>query len=81
MYTNEAGEVVKKKFSVVKMVNASGAGDACMAAIIYGTVNDLKIEKTISYALAAGKAAIRVKETTDHSHRRQYQCCTLQNPS
>ena len=64
LYMDQDGNKIKKKLKPVKkMVNASGAGDACMAAIIYGTVNDLKIDKTISYALAAGKAAIRVKET------------------
>ena len=57
-------KVINKKFNEVKkMVNASGAGDALMAAIIYGYVNALKAEETIDYALAAGIAAIK-SETT-----------------
>ena len=59
LYMDADGNEVKKKLKPVKkMVNASGAGDACMAAIIYGIVNELSIEKTIDYALAAGIAAI-----------------------
>lgn len=45
------------------MVNASGAGDALMAAIIYGDVNGLDIEKTLDYGMAAGIAAIRSENT------------------
>ena len=45
------------------MVNASGAGDALMAAIIYGDVNGLDIEKTLDYGMAAGIAAIRSEKT------------------
>ena len=64
LYMDCDGNKVKKKLKPeTKMVNASGAGDAAMAAIIYGEVNDLKIEKTINYALAAGKAAVRAKQT------------------
>ena len=45
------------------MVNASGAGDALMAAIIYGEVNNLDIDKTIDYGLAAGIGAITSEST------------------
>ena len=41
------------------MVNASGAGDALMAAFLYGEVNGLEISKTIDLGLSAGIAAIR----------------------
>lgn len=59
----EGNKIIKKLKPVTKMVNASGAGDATMAAIIYGTVNGLKIEETIDYALAAGIAAITSSKT------------------
>ena len=45
------------------MANASGAGDALMAAILYGTVNELPIEDTIDYGLAAGIASIESEKT------------------
>ena len=49
----------RKKFREEKrMVNASGAGDALMAALIYGEVNDLSVEETVDYGLAAGIAAV-----------------------
>lgn len=57
-------KVINKKFKEVKkMVNASGAGDAFMSAIIYGYINCLKVEDTIDYALAAGIAAIKSEST------------------
>lgn len=55
----DAKNKLKRSLKPVKnMVNASGAGDAAMAAIIYGYINELDIEKTIEYALAAGIGAI-----------------------
>jgi len=60
---NQGNKIIKKFKPVTKMVNASGAGDAAMAAIIYGTVNDLKVENIIDYALAAGIAAINSDKT------------------
>ena len=41
------------------MVNASGAGDALMAAFLYGEVMGLPITETIDLGMAAGIAAIR----------------------
>lgn len=64
LYMDEQGDKFLKKFKpVTNMVNASGAGDAAMAAIIYGSMNDLKIKKTIDYGLAAGIAAIKSEKT------------------
>ena len=56
--------VIKRKFRQEEhMVNASGAGDALMSALIYGEVNGLAIDDTIDYGLAAGIAAIRSEKT------------------
>ena len=58
----------RKKFKAEKrMVNASGAGDALMAALIYGEVNDLSVEETVDYGLAAGIAAIRSPGTINEN--------------
>ena len=55
---------IRRKFPEEKhMVNASGAGDALMAALIYGEVNGLSIDETIDLGLAAGIAAIRSSTT------------------
>ena len=43
------------------MVNATGAGDAFTAAMIYATLEDMPIESVMDYAMAAGIAA----KTTD----------------
>lgn len=64
LYMDSDGNRIKKKHKVVKkMVNASGAGDAVMASIIYGAMHNLAIDKTVDYALAAGTLAINTKET------------------
>ena len=63
IYVDEE-KVIKRKFKEEKhMVNASGAGDALMSALIYGQVNGLSIDDTIDYGLAAGIAAIRSEKT------------------
>ena len=63
IYADEE-KVIKRKFKEEKhMVNASGAGDALMSALIYGQVSGLSIDDTIDYGLAAGIAAIRSEKT------------------
>ena len=53
----------KVKFKETKNIqNASGAGDACMAAIVYSDFNNLNINDTIDMALASGIAAISSKD-------------------
>ncbi len=64
LYMDDEGKQIKRKLKPVEnMVNASGAGDALMAAIIYGEVNNLDIDKTIDYGLAAGIGAITSEST------------------
>ena len=68
LYMDNQGNVISKKLKpITKMVNASGAGDAVMAVIMYGNINDLQIDKTIDYALASGIAAITSKETINEN--------------
>ena len=68
LYVDKQGNRIKKKLKPVKnMVNASGAGDALMAGIIYGELNNLDIHNTIDYGLAAGIAAITSKETVNEN--------------
>lgn len=50
-----------------KMVNASGAGDSLMAGIIYGTINEFKLEKTLDFAMACAICAIRSENTINEN--------------
>ena len=63
-YMDRDGRHVERKLKPVEnMVNATGAGDAFMAAVIYSFVNDFSLEKTLDYGLAAGIAAISHERT------------------
>ena len=63
-YMDKEGRQMQRKLkSLEEMVNATGGGDAFMAAVIYSTLHDLSIEETLDYALAAGLAAISHERT------------------
>lgn len=63
-YMNSSGKRIRKHVKADdQMVNASGAGDAFMAGIIYSYVNGFDIETALDYASAAGKAAVRCNST------------------
>ncbi|MCI5993964.1 MAG: PfkB family carbohydrate kinase [Clostridiales bacterium] len=64
LYMDQTGRVLERRLRPLEaMVNATGAGDAFMAAVIYSTVNSFPIEKTLDYALAAGIAAVSHEKT------------------
>ena len=64
LYKDSNGNIVKRKFNPIeKMVNASGAGDSLMGSLVYSYINNLNIECTIDYALAAGIATILDENT------------------
>ena len=68
LYMDNQGNKIRRKLKPISnMINASGAGDASMAAIIYGTLKELNIEKTIDYGLAAGLAAIKSKRAVNEN--------------
>ena len=48
---------------VRQMVNASGAGDSFAAAMLYATLNEWSVEKTLDFAMAAGIAALSHERT------------------
>lgn len=55
---------IKKNLFVEKnMVNASGAGDCMMGAILYGEVNDMNVEDIMDLGMAAGIANVRHEKT------------------
>ena len=64
LYMDRAGTVLRRKLRPVeKMQNATGAGDAFMAAVIYSTLHGFSTERTLDYGLAAGIAAISHEKT------------------
>ena len=64
LYMDRDGLVLRRKLRPVEqMVNATGAGDAFMAAAIYSTLCGFDAEKTLHYALCAGIAAISHEKT------------------
>ena len=64
LYMDNAGTCIRKKLKPVEnMVNASGAGDALIATILFGYSKEYAIEDIIEYGLAAGVAAIMSSST------------------
>lgn len=62
-YKGAFGCVSKKSRPVADIANATGAGDATMASLIYSRLSGFSIEETVSFALAAGIAAISSPDT------------------
>ena len=64
LYMDRSGRILRRKLRPVEqMVNATGAGDAFMAATIFSTLHGFDPEKTLHYALCAGIAAISHEKT------------------
>lgn len=64
LYMNYLGNCFRKKLKpLAKIVNASGAGDSFMGALIYAHVNHLDMNRTLDLALAAGKASLMHTQT------------------
>ncbi len=49
--------------SSIKVVNATGAGDAFMAGLIYSYINDLEIDDTIHFSMHAAEMALSHENT------------------
>lgn len=63
-YMDDQGKTLQRKLKPLdEMVNATGGGDAFMAAVIYATLQAFPLEKTIDFALGAGLAAISYHAT------------------
>lgn len=63
-YIDEKGVKMQRKLRPLEqMVNATGGGDAFMAAVVYATLHGYSLEKTLDLALAAGVAAISHERT------------------
>ncbi len=63
-YMNRDGVKIKRALKPLdQMVNATGGGDAFMAAVLYARLFDFNVDETVDFALAAGVAAISYKGT------------------
>lgn len=60
-----ADENIRKVFKPeeVKMINATGAGDAFMAGIVYSHINELSIDEAVRYGSAMARMAIISAQT------------------
>lgn len=61
-YGNTDG-IKKIKPKPVKMINANGAGDAFMAGLVYGFMNEMEISETVKFAMVMSKFTLESKET------------------
>ena len=62
LYMDKQGNYIKKDIKPAEsVVNASGAGDSFYAAVIYSYINQFDDNKTLDYALAAGRIALESK--------------------
>lgn len=65
-YADDDGRYLRSKLRPAReMENATGAGDAFTAAALYGFVRGYTPARTISFALAAGLAAIQSEATVE----------------
>ena len=62
-YKGQSGCVSRKSRPFTQVANATGAGDATMASLIYSRLAGRTPEETVSFALAAGIAAIASSDT------------------
>ncbi len=63
-YMNRDGIKIKRALKPLEqMENATGGGDAFMAAVLYARLLDFDINDTMDFALAAGVAAVSYKST------------------
>lgn len=64
LYMDSEGNMVQRALSPIENIaNASGAGDAFTAAVIYSYLKGFGINRTIDYALAAGAVAVSAATT------------------
>lgn len=63
-YMDHKGTKIRRALKPLRsMENATGGGDAFMAAIIYSRLHDMEIHKALDFALATGIAAISCRST------------------
>lgn len=68
LYMDKDNKIIRSKFKTVEnMVNASGAGDAMFASIVYGYTHNFELEDIIDYCEAAGISAVISQSTINEN--------------
>lgn len=67
VYFNDGKHSGRAKGPIIEAVNATGAGDAFMAALAYCHVNDISIEESVKMGIAASMLAISHENTINPS--------------
>ena len=62
-YKNQEGAVIRETPKPIKMVNATGAGDAFTAGMVFGLVNGLPPKEMIRFSMAASIVALSHQNT------------------
>jgi pseudouridine kinase len=63
-YKNRLGVMLRKRTKeVAHMANATGAGDALTAGLVYGYVNNLDLDLTLDFAMTSAILTINHKNT------------------
>ena len=62
-YQGPAGELRGRSHDFTRMTNATGAGDATMAGIIYAAANGFGLKETMDFALGCGIVAVSSSDT------------------
>lgn len=63
LYRGREGTIIRKSRPFDRMVNATGAGDASMAGIVYASREGMTAEETLLFAMGAGMVAISGEDT------------------
>ena len=67
-YKDRAGNTYHKKSRPLKtIINATGAGDAAMAGIVYGTLHNLSYQEKVHFALASSIVALQGYNTINEN--------------
>ena len=62
-YKNQLGVVIRKTPKPIKMVNATGAGDAFTAGMVFGFMNHLPYDEMIDFSMAAAAVTLCHQKT------------------
>ena len=67
-YKDSDGVTLRKRTKeVTQVVNATGAGDALLAGVVYGFVNELDLDSTLSFAMSAAILTLNHKNTINQA--------------
>lgn len=63
VYAASHNKTIKAPIMPVKLANVTGGGDCFMAGLVYSYLNDLSLEDTVKFSLAASAMAVEGEQT------------------